>query len=143
MVILDTDHLTVIQRQSHPTFSFLSARLRRTPPADVCTTIVNVEEQMRGWLAVISRSKKVPQEMAGYRRLHALLSFFAQIPVLSFDESATERLLQLRRARIRLGSMDLKIAAIALSREATLLSRNLADFRRVPGLKIEDWTQGE
>jgi hypothetical protein len=47
MVILDTDHLTVIQRQSHPTFSFLSARLRRTPPADVCTTIVNVEEQMR------------------------------------------------------------------------------------------------
>ena len=143
MVILDTDHLTVIQRQSHPTFSFLSARLRRTPPADVCTTIVNGEEQMRGWLAVISRSKKVPQAIAGYRRLHALLSFFAQIPVLNFDESAAERLLHLRRTRIRLGSMDVKIAAIALSRGATLLSRNLADFRRVPGLKIEDWAQGE
>jgi tRNA(fMet)-specific endonuclease VapC len=63
--------------------------------------------------------------------------------VLNFDESAAERLLHLRRTRIRLGSMDLKIAAIALSRGATLLSRNLADFRRVPGLKIEDWTQGE
>lgn len=143
MVILDTDHLTVIQRQSQPTLSFLSARLRRTPPGDLCTTIVNVEEQMRGWLAVIGRSKKIQQEIAGYRQLHALLSFFAEIPVLNFDEPAAERLLQLRRSRIRLGSMDLKIAAIALSREATLLSRNLADFRRVPELNVEDWTQGE
>jgi len=98
---------------------------------------------MRGWLAVIGRSKNVQQQIAGYRQLHALLSFFTEIPVLNFDEPAVDRLLQLRRARIRLGSMDLKIAAIALSREATLLSRNLADFRRVPGLSVEDWTQEE
>ena len=143
MVILDTDHLTVIQRQNQPLFSSLSARLRHTSPGDLYTTIVNVEEQMRGWLAVIGRSKKVQQEIAGYRQLHALLSFFAEIPVLNFDESAADRLLQLRRSRIRIGSMDLKIAAIALSREGTLLSRNLADFRRVPGLNVEDWTQGE
>jgi tRNA(fMet)-specific endonuclease VapC len=143
MVILDTDHLTVIQRQSHPIFSFLSARLRRLPPSEICTTIVNIEEQMRGWLAVIARSKRVQQEITGYRQLQALLSFFADIPVLNFDESAADQLLRLRRSRIRLGSMDLKIAAIALSREATLLSRNLADFRRVPELNVEDWTQGE
>ena len=143
MVILDTDHLTVIQRQSQPTFSFLSARLRRAPAGEVCTTIVNVEEQMRGWLAVIRVSRKIQREIAAYRQLHALLSFFAQIPVLNFDERAADRLLQLRRSRIRIGSMDLKIAAIALSREATVLSRNLADFRRVPGLNMEDWTQSE
>jgi tRNA(fMet)-specific endonuclease VapC len=39
------------------------------------------------------------------------------------------------------GTMDLKIAAIALSRNATLLSANLADFRQVPRLKVLDWTR--
>lgn len=143
MVILDTDHLTVIQRQSEPSFSFVSAGLSRTPPSEIYTTIINVEEQMRGWLAVISRANKPPQQIAAYLRLHALFSFFAATPVLDFDQSAANIFAQLRRSRIRFGSMDLKIAAIALSRDATLLSRNLIDFRRIPGLKIEDWTQGE
>jgi tRNA(fMet)-specific endonuclease VapC len=35
--------------------------------------------------------------------------------------------------------MDLKIAAIALFNNATLLSRNLKDFRKVPDLNVEDW----
>ncbi len=140
MFILDTDHLTVIQRRSEPAYSSLYARLRYTPPGEVCTTIVSVEEQMRGWLSVISRAKRIEQEIASYRKLHDLLSFFGSIPVLDLDEAAAERLLQLRRLRLRLGSMDLKIAAIAHSREAILLSRNLVDFRRVPGLQVEDWT---
>ena len=143
MVILDTDHLTVIQRQSQPNFAFLSAKLRHTAPSDLRTTIINVEEQMRGWLAVLGRSKKIAQEIAAYRHLHALFSFFGAIPIVEFDEPAAERFLQLRRLRLRLGSMDLKIAAIAVSRGATLLSCNLADFHRVPGLMVEDWTQGE
>ncbi len=143
MVILDTDHLTVIQRQSPPSFSILTARLGRMPPGEVCTTIVNVEEQMRGWLAMVRRSKKVHQEILAYRQLHELFAFFAEIPVFDFDESAAQRLAQLRRSRGRLGSKDRKSAAIALSRQATLLSRNLGDFRQLPALRVEDWTQQE
>jgi tRNA(fMet)-specific endonuclease VapC len=142
MVILDTDHLTIIQRQSQPTYSILSARFRHIPASELCTTIISVEEQMRGWLAVIGRSRGLGPEIAAYRHLHALLSFFGAIPILEFDESAGERYLQFRRSRIRLGSMDLKIAAIAISRGAALVSRNLSDFRRVPGLSVQYWTQG-
>lgn len=142
MIVLDTDHLTVIQRQSEPAYSILRDRLRHTADS-VATTIVSVEEQMRGWLAVINRATGAAQEIAAYRRLHALFSFFGSVVVLDFDEAAAEQLMHLRRKRLRLGTMDLKIAAIALIQQATLLSRNVSDFRRIAGLQVEDWTQDE
>ncbi|MEK6262577.1 MAG: type II toxin-antitoxin system VapC family toxin [Planctomycetota bacterium] len=46
---------------------------------------------------------------------------------------------RLRSARLNVGAFDLKIAAITLANEATLLSRNLKDFKRVPGLSVENW----
>jgi tRNA(fMet)-specific endonuclease VapC len=63
-----------------------------------------------------------------------------QTPVLAFDEQAAVTLQPLRRARIHIGTMDLKIAAIALSHDATLISRNLADFCQIADLAVEDWT---
>jgi predicted nucleic acid-binding protein len=44
------------------------------------------------------------------------------------------------RLHARIGTMDLKIAAIVLSKGDTLLSRNLSEFGRISGLKVEDWT---
>jgi tRNA(fMet)-specific endonuclease VapC len=46
---------------------------------------------------------------------------------------------QLKAAKVRVGTMDLKIASITLTNDATLLSRNLADYERVPNLKVLDW----
>jgi tRNA(fMet)-specific endonuclease VapC len=140
MLILDTDHLTVLQRRSEPAYSLLQAHLRQASE-EIYTTIISVEEQMRGWLAVIGRAKKMEQEIVAYRQLRRLFAFFGGIPVLDFYEMAAERFAQLRHARLRLGTMDLKITAIALSQGATLLSRNLIDFGRVPGLQVKDWTQ--
>jgi tRNA(fMet)-specific endonuclease VapC len=53
---------------------------------------------------------------------------------------AAEEFQRLQKTRIRIGTMDLKIAAIALTSNATLLTRNLIDFRKVPDLKVEDWS---
>lgn len=140
MVILDTDHLTVIQRCSEPAFTRLAARLDVVPDEEVFTTIITFEEQMRGWLAVVQSARSLSQQVAAYQRLHRLIEFFARGRVLPFDERAASRYEEMRRGRIRIGAMDLRIAAIALTNNALLLSRNLSDFRKVPGLRVEDWT---
>ena len=43
------------------------------------------------------------------------------------------------RVHIRIGTQDLKIAAIVVEHGALLLSRNTIDFERVPGLQVESW----
>ena len=59
---------------------------------------------------------------------------------MDFDERAAEIFERLRRSKIRIGTMDLKIAVIVLANDATLLTRNLQDFGKVPHLKFEDWS---
>ena len=93
---------------------------------------------MRGWLATIARVKK--REVEAYQKLHDLLAFFSNIPALSYGDSAAKQFAKLRRLRLHVGSMDLRIAAIALTQDSVLLSRNLKDFSRVPALRVEDWT---
>lgn len=46
----------------------------------------------------------------------------------------------MRAKRVRISTMDLRIASIALSHNLIVLTRNEVDFRKVPGLSIEDWT---
>jgi tRNA(fMet)-specific endonuclease VapC len=140
MVVLDTDHMSLLKGSDESRSAMLRARLAALEPTEVGTTIISYEEQLRGWMAYLARIRSLTQQMEGYRRLHRQLQNYCRIPVLTFDEHATVTFQRLRRARLRVGTMDLKIAAIALSREATLLSRNLADFRQIPGLQVEDWT---
>jgi tRNA(fMet)-specific endonuclease VapC len=139
VVILDTDHLTVIQRRTEPAYSLLREKLTEFRPTAVQTTIVSFEEQMRGWLAVISRSRTQTAQVAAYERLQALLNFFSEIPVAGYSEAAAQDFQQLVNSRLRVGTMDLRIAAIARSLDALLLSANLKDFQRVPSLRVEDW----
>jgi len=56
-----------------------------------------------------------------------------------WDARSAQTFVNLRRQGVRIGSMDLKIACIALAHDATLLTRNAADFAQVPGLRIENW----
>ncbi len=57
MILLDTDHLTVFKYTDSPRYARLSGRLRAAAPELIGTTIVNVEEQMRGWLAAIAKER--------------------------------------------------------------------------------------
>ena len=139
MTFLDTDHLTLLKYPENPRYVTLVARMEASADQEIGTTIVSVEEQWRGWLAVIARFRDVDRQVAPYRELMGLLAALQRWTVVAFDEAAAAQFTRLRGEGVRIGSMDLKIASIALVHGALLLSANLGDFRKVPGLRVENW----
>ena len=140
MVVLDSDHMSLLEWTDSPTTRRLANRLRQLPEGEVATTVINYEEQTRGWMTLIASTRKVADQIQAYRRLKIQLDIFCGLTILLFDELAAVEFTRLKRIVPRLGTMDLKIAAIVVASDATLLSRNHRDFDKVPGLKIEDWT---
>jgi tRNA(fMet)-specific endonuclease VapC len=138
--VLDTDHLTFLERPTGPEGRRLQERLQPIPPDERVTTIITYEEQTRGRLASVAKARTQVQRIEAYRRLNRHLDYFRYIHVLDFDEWAATEFQRLRKEGVRIGTQDLRIAAIVLSQRATLLSRNLRDFGRVPGLTVADWT---
>ena len=139
MLVLDTDHVSEL---GYGTPAGLRLRDRLLASGeDIATTIVTVEEQLRGWLAEIHRLADPHRQIPAYQRLHERIEFYAHWTILQWDTAAAESFLSLRQQGVRIGSMDLKIACIALVHESTLLTRNTSDFAHVPGLRVENWTQ--
>jgi tRNA(fMet)-specific endonuclease VapC len=103
----------------------------------VGTTIITVEEQMRGWLATITKERKAKRQVNPYRELGLLFDFFSELHVQPFDDAAADRFDQLPARKV--GTMDRKIAAIALTQNALLLTANSRDFGQIPGLRFENW----
>jgi tRNA(fMet)-specific endonuclease VapC len=140
VIVLDTDMLTLVQRRTGLEYKRLTARLDHSPDQDVRVTIISFEEQMRGWLAWIVKARTTARLIDAYSRLGALLEDFNARPVVDFDRLAYAEYAQLVKSKIRIGMMDLRIAAVSLANNALLLTRNLRDFSRVRGLRVEDWT---
>jgi tRNA(fMet)-specific endonuclease VapC len=76
----------------------------------------------------------------GYDLLRRVLETFSNFNVMPFDLQAANEFEALRAAHVRISTMDLRIASIALTRSLIVVTRNLVDFQRVPGLQCEDWT---
>jgi tRNA(fMet)-specific endonuclease VapC len=138
VVLLDTDHLSVFTDQRDPRHGPLSVRLEACTEQVACT-VVSVEGILRGWLALINRLRDVRRQPPAYDRLMQVVKVVGDWVIVPFDELAADRFTVLRRERLRMGTMDLKIASIALVQEALLLTSNLRDFAAVPGLRCEDW----
>lgn len=140
MILLDTDHLTVIVDQRAAAHVLLSTRLKNSnEPLGI--PVISVEEQCKGWLALINRTQDVHKQIVGYENLRQFFFFFRKWDITAMDAPAADRFLDLRKQKIRVGTQDLKIAAIALANDALLLSANLRDFQKVPGLRVENWLQ--
>ena len=138
--LLDTDHLSIIQRQTGQDYINLSTRMAQYPLSDFAISIVTFHEQLLGSHTYISRARNDSEVVKGYEIMVRLVNDFKVLPLVSFDADAATTLSQLQAKRIQLARMDSWIAAIALSRKLVLLTRNHRDFSKVPGLLIEDWT---
>jgi tRNA(fMet)-specific endonuclease VapC len=138
VIVLDSDVLSLVQRKSGNEYARLVARLNALPKQPVAVTIITFEEQMRGWLAYVARARSVERQITAYSKLHELLRDFQARPVLDFDDRAAVEFQRLTRSRVRIGTMDLTIAAIVLAHGATLYSRNTVDFSKIPALSVED-----
>jgi len=136
LYVLDTDTLSLVQRQQQPYVQ----RLMTLPPDQRAITVVTVEEQLRGWLARIRRAKDTATVIRAYARLYQAVVYLTQINVLLFDDQAAAKMNHLRQQKIRIGTLDLRIAAIVLARDGILVTRNLSHFQQVPGLPVEDWS---
>jgi len=140
MIILDTDCISLLERKSGVEFYRLTERFGEFQPGEI-TTIITFEEQMRGWMAYLAKADSVEKQIIAYEKLNRFLDNYRYIPVIKFDEKAGEVFKDLKRQKIKVGTMDLKIASIAVSQNALLISRNLSDYEQIPNLRVEDWTK--
>ncbi len=140
MYILDTDHLSLIQRNGQEGKRIL-AKLADVEELEVAVTVITYEEQVRGRLNVLSRAKTLDAQVIAYRGLERLVADYQSILIVPFSREAALGHQRLRKAYPRLGNMDLKIAAIALTNNTILLTRNESDFGCIEELRIEDWTK--
>jgi tRNA(fMet)-specific endonuclease VapC len=77
---------------------------------------------------------------------HAVLErFFLTLPVLAFDSGCAREYGRIRtfleKRGTPIGSLDMLIAAQALSEGLTIVTNNTGEFKRVPGLRVVDWTK--
>ncbi len=137
LYVLDTDHVSLAQRE-HPA---VLRRLATKPVIEIAATIVTAEEQMRGWLKAIRRAAQDKERLLwAYAGLRRALDYFKSARLLDFDEPAFEHYADLRRQKIRVGTQDLRIAAVTMTTGGILVTRNARDFSRIPGLAVEDWS---
>jgi tRNA(fMet)-specific endonuclease VapC len=141
MILLDTDIFSLLELPDSPEYARLRARIAQLDPAQpVATTVITYEEQSRGRLASVNAARTPQQLVQAYAHLRQHVLNYSKIPIIGFDGGAALKAATLQKSKLRLGTMDIRIAAIALTNDALLLSRNVRDFRRVPNLRVEDWT---
>jgi len=138
--LLDTDHLSILQWESGTEHARVAERCRQYED-DTALSIVSFHEQALGCHAYIARAKDDAGIIRGYRLLGRVIQDFMWGPVLLFDSQAATTFADLKAAKVRIPTMDLRIASIALSRNLVLVTRNQVDFAKVPNLRIEDWTR--
>ena len=140
MFLLDTDHITIVQDQQQPEFGRLTQRMAQHPGTAFYWSLVSFHEQLLGAHTYVNRARTAQGILVGYEMFRRILVGYAAVQVVPFDAAAEAAFDSLKGQGVRIGTMDLRIACIALSRGMGVLTRNTRDFNQVPGLNVQDWT---
>jgi len=129
-IMLDTDMcIHLIRQRPQAALDRFAAYL----PGDIGVSAITVAELEYG----------VHKSARPRRNRQALELFLSPLQVAAFDRAATRTYGRLRthleRRALPIGAMDMLIAAHALSADASLATSNEREFRRVPGLRVENW----
>jgi tRNA(fMet)-specific endonuclease VapC len=138
MIAFDTDVLTEVLLGN----TAYVARAAAIPLQEQAVPVIVIEEIMRGRLNIIRQAEAGRASISlarAYELFEETFTDFRRLRILSYTTQAETLYQEWRQQGIRLGTHDLRIAAICVAHSATLISRNRRDFERVPGLVTEFW----
>jgi tRNA(fMet)-specific endonuclease VapC len=141
VIILDSDHLSILRYHNSERALKLITRLDQATEKPIATSIANVEEAMRGWLSAIAKERRIERQLSPYRELAELFTFFSGYTIALLDSNAARLFNDFRKSGLKIATMDLKTACIAIANNALLLTANRRDFEKVPGLRFENWLE--
>ena len=134
--VLDSDILTLFQRGHQTVIDQFAAH----QSDELVTTVVTLDEILSGWYTQYRKAKSPVEQATASARFAQAWNAIRRFPTLPLDLPAVQRFHALLGLKLNIGRNDLRIAAIALEVGATLVSRNLKDFRQIPGITCEDWS---
>jgi tRNA(fMet)-specific endonuclease VapC len=128
--LLDTDIcIYIIRKRSEKVLN----KLYKTNPEDVAISSITLSELEYG----IQKSSDPEKNRVN------LIEFIAPVDVLHYDDLAAVEYGRIRsfleRRGMPIGAMDLLIAAHAAALGRTLVTNNVKEFKRVPGLNVQNW----
>lgn len=134
LYLLDTTTVTHLFRD-HP-IALMSLRAHQSDR--VAISSVTVEEIVSGWISRLQNSKPEHEPFLSEMLIKSV-GFLNVFPQIAVSDRSVIRYTGLRKMKLNIGRNDLRIAALALEIGATVVSDNLRDFGRVPGLACVNW----
>ena len=135
--VLDTDIASLFLR-GHPR---VVANIVAHISEPIVWTVISLDELYSGWHSARNRAKNAQQLADSYRRLTETWQGMRDWPLLPYTVGAIARYENLKRRKLNVRGNDMRIAAIALEIiDGIVVTRNLVDFQRIPGVVCEDWS---
>ena len=140
--VLDTDSLSNFLDNSR-NYPHLVRRILQTDKPLLFVSVVCVEEYLRFVLAGIQKERATDRVVDRYLSLQRFIERINAFQILPFDADALQTFIAIPGAVRQHHPNDCRIAASAMSRGYTVITRNTRHFAKIPGVNYEDWTLAE